>query len=82
VSPRTHKSKLPSSHVFEVALLKDGFQPKKCSRGSHLSYIKKVPGQLTRVVIVPLNRKEILEGTLSSMLRQAGWTKNYFQSLL
>jgi predicted RNA binding protein YcfA (HicA-like mRNA interferase family) len=82
VSPRSHKSKLPSTRDFESALVKDGFEPKRSTRGSHLPYIKKIPGQLTRVVIVPLNRKEILEGTLSSMLRQAGWTKEYFQSLL
>jgi len=82
VCPQSHKSKLPSTREFEAALLKDGFQPKKCSSGSHLPYIKKIPGQLTRVVIVPLNRKEILRGTLSSMLRQAGWTKDYFQSIL
>ena len=82
MSPQPHKSKLPSTHVFESALLKDGFKPKKSARGSHLAYIKKIPGQLTKVVIVPLNRKEIPEGTFSSMLRQAGWTKEYFQSLL
>jgi predicted RNA binding protein YcfA (HicA-like mRNA interferase family) len=76
-----HKSSLPSSREFEDALLKDGFQNKKCKSGSHLVYIKKFPGQLTRVVVVQMNRKEIPMGTLLSMLRQAGWTKDYFESL-
>jgi hypothetical protein len=44
-------------------------------------FIKKIPGQLTRVVVVQMNRKEIPIGTLLSMLRQAGWTKDYFESL-
>jgi predicted RNA binding protein YcfA (HicA-like mRNA interferase family) len=82
VSPQHHKSKLPSSKDIEAVLLKDGFLPKKCSSGSHQSYIKKIPGQLTRVVVVQLNRKEIPRGTLSSILRQAGWTKKYFELLL
>ena len=82
MSPQHHKSKLPSSKDIESVLLKDGFLPKKCSSGSHQSYIKKIPGQLTRVVVVQLNRKEIPRGTLSSILRQAGWTKKYFELLL
>lgn len=82
MSPQPHKSKLPSSKDIEAVLLKDGFMPKKGSSGSHQSYIKKIPGQLTRVVVVQLNRKEIPPGTLSSILRQAGWTRKYFESLL
>jgi predicted RNA binding protein YcfA (HicA-like mRNA interferase family) len=75
------RSGLPSSREFEDALLRDGFLNKKSRSGSHLVYFKKIPGQLTRVVIVQMNRKEIPPGTLSAMLRQAGWTKDYFESL-
>ena len=82
MSPRSHNSNLPSSKIFESALLKDGFLPKKCKRGSHLPYEKEVPGQITRIVVVPLNRKEIPMGTLSSMLRQAGWSREYFERLV
>jgi predicted RNA binding protein YcfA (HicA-like mRNA interferase family) len=75
------KSPLPSSHEFQDALVKDGFQSKKTGSGSHQVFIKKFPGQTTRVVVVPMNRREIPAGTLSSMLRQAGWTKEYFESI-
>ena len=74
------RSGLPSSKE-EDALLKDGFLNKKCRSGSHLVYIKKIPGHLTRVVVVQMNRKEIPAGTFSSILRQAGWTKQYFDSI-
>ena len=82
MSPQHHKSKLPSSKDIEVVLLKDGSLLKKCSPGSHQSYIKKIPRQLMRVVVVQLNRKEIPRDTLSSISRQAGWTKKYFELLL
>lgn len=82
MSPRSHKSKLPSSEAVEAALFKDGFKPRKSSGGSHRSYIREVPDKLTRVVVVPLNRKEIPSGTFSSILRQAGWTREYFETLL
>ncbi len=75
------RSSLPSSREFEDALLKDGFRNKKSGSGSHLVYVKEIPGQVTRVVVVQMNRKEIPVGTLSAMLRQAGWTKDYFESL-
>jgi predicted RNA binding protein YcfA (HicA-like mRNA interferase family) len=75
------RSGLPSSREFQDALIKDSFQSKKTTSGSHQVFFKKVPGQLSRVVVVPMNRKEIPAGTFSSMLRQAGWTKDYFESL-
>lgn len=82
MSPQSHRSKLPSSEEIEAALWKDGFTPRKSSGGSHRSYVRKIPGKLTRVVVVPLNRKEMPSGTFSSILRQAGWTREYFEKLL
>jgi predicted RNA binding protein YcfA (HicA-like mRNA interferase family) len=82
MSPRSHRSKLPSSKEIEAALRKDGFTPRKSSGGSHRAYIRRNPGILTRVVVVPLNREEMPEGTFSSILRQAGWTREYFENLL
>jgi predicted RNA binding protein YcfA (HicA-like mRNA interferase family) len=78
---RPRRSSLPSSREFEDALLKDGFRNKKSRSGSYLVYVKNIPGRVTKVVVVQMNRKEIPVGTLSAMLRQAGWTKDYFESL-
>lgn len=54
------------------ALLADGFHPRGKSRGgSHQVFRKELPGG-ARTVVVPLGKKEIPKGTLSSILRQAG----------
>ncbi len=81
MNPQSSRPGLPSSEEFEKALLKDGFLPKPRKGGSHHVFIKKNPDLLTRVVVVQMNRKEIPVGTLSSMLRQAGWTREHFESL-
>ncbi|MFA5869736.1 MAG: type II toxin-antitoxin system HicA family toxin [Candidatus Bathyarchaeia archaeon] len=48
-------------------------------RGSHIR-LKRVTGQ-TRIVIVP-DHKELAQGTLLSIIRQAGFTREDFLALL
>lgn len=49
-------------------------------KGSHVKLIKKT-SEKTWVVIVP-NHKEIAIGTFSSILRQAGMTREEFEKLV
>ena len=74
---------LCSSKEIISALKKDGFRPKsKSSRGSHQVFIKDLPNGCKRIVPVPLGKKEIPRGTLSSILRLAGISREDFIALL
>ncbi len=73
---------LPSSDELIKALIKDGFQPRgKSKRGSHQVFRKQL-SEGARNVIVPLGKKEIPQGTLGSILRQAGLTQRELANLL
>lgn len=62
-----------SSDQIIAALIKDGFQLRgKSKRGSHQVYVKYLLVNRKYFVTVPLGKKEIPRGTLSSILRQAG----------
>ena len=78
-------SQLPlcSSEQIIYALKRDGFQPRgKSRRGGHQVFIKPLPHRRTKVVPVPLGKKEIPRGTLSAILRLAGLTRERFRELL
>jgi predicted RNA binding protein YcfA (HicA-like mRNA interferase family) len=49
-------------------------------KGSHIRLKKKTPSE-TRIVIVP-NHDEIAKGTLISILRQAGWSRERMFEML
>ena len=73
---------LPSSDELVKALMKDGFQPRgKSRRGSHQVFRKQL-SEGARNVVVPLGKKEIPQGTLASILRQAGLTQRELANLL
>jgi len=73
---------LPSSDELIKALRRDGFQPRgKSRRGSHWVFRKEGP-EGARTVVVPLGKKEIPQGTLRSILRQAGLTQRELANLL
>jgi predicted RNA binding protein YcfA (HicA-like mRNA interferase family) len=73
---------LCSSDEIISALVKDGFQPRgKSKRGSHQVFIKYSSGKKF-IVPVPVGKKEIPRGTLSSILRLAGISRDRFLSLL
>lgn len=73
---------LPSSDEVIKALLKDGFLPRgKSRRGSHQVF-KKESSEGTKIVVVPLGRKEIPRGTLRSIVRQAGHEARNVAALL
>jgi predicted RNA binding protein YcfA (HicA-like mRNA interferase family) len=73
---------LCSSHEIIAALVKDGFQPRgKSKRGSHQVFIKYLAGKKF-IVPVPIGKKEIPRGTLSSIIRLAGLTRERFLSLV
>ena len=62
----------PGSDKVIKALLDDGFHARgKSGGGSHQVFRKETPTG-ARTVVVPLTKKEIPKGTLSSILRQAG----------
>jgi len=74
--------KLPSSNKLVAALIKDGFHPRgKSKRGSHQVFRKELPDR-SRIVVVPLGKKEIPRGTLRSIMRQAGLTEKQLADLL
>ena len=74
--------KLISSDKLIAALLKDGFHPRgKSKRGSHQVFRKELTDG-ARNVVVPLGKKEIPRGTVSSILRQAGLTERQLVDLL
>lgn len=78
-------SKLPlvSSQALIKALLKDGFQPRgKSRRGSHQALVKALPNGRKLIAIVPLGKREIPPGTLSSILRQAQIPRERLRELL
>ncbi|MCX8105970.1 MAG: type II toxin-antitoxin system HicA family toxin [Ignavibacterium album] len=66
--------KLYSSQEIERVLLKEGFEFKK-QKGSHGKF-KHLDG---RIVILPMNKKEIPEGTFRSILKQIGISKEDFE---
>jgi predicted RNA binding protein YcfA (HicA-like mRNA interferase family) len=65
-------TRLPSSQKIIQVLLRHGFELIS-QRGSHQKYRKN-----NRTVIVPAPRKEIPIGTLRSIIRQAGLTREDF----
>jgi predicted RNA binding protein YcfA (HicA-like mRNA interferase family) len=69
--------KLYSSLEIENVLLKNGFVF-KTQKGSH----GKFKHQDGRIVILPMNRKEIPIGTFRSILKQIGITKEEFEVLV
>lgn len=69
--------KLYSSLEIENVLLKNGFVF-KTQKGSH----GKFKHQDGRIVILPMNRKEIPIGTFRSKLKQIGITKEEFEKLV
>jgi len=73
--------KLPviSGHQVIKALSKAGFKVVG-RRGSHIRLKKKTPIK-TYIVIVPIH-PEIKRGTLNSILRQAGLTREEFLKLI
>lgn len=64
--------KLPSSREIIAVLLAHGFI-KESQKGSHQKYCKG-----NRTVIVPSPKKEIPIGTLQSIIKQAGLTRDDF----
>jgi len=64
--------KLPSSIEIIAVLLSHGFE-KVSQKGSHHKYCKG-----NRIVIVPSPKKEIPIGTLQSIIKQAGLTREDF----
>ncbi|MFC1908713.1 type II toxin-antitoxin system HicA family toxin [Chloroflexota bacterium] len=74
---------LCSSNEIISALKKDGFQLRgKSKRGSHQVFIKYLLVGSKFVVPVPIGKKEIPRGTLSSILRLAGLSRERFIELL
>ncbi|MBI2558422.1 type II toxin-antitoxin system HicA family toxin [Candidatus Woesearchaeota archaeon] len=69
------KLPLVSGSVVIKMLEKEGFLPVR-QRGSHVSLHKKVNGK-TLLVVVPM-KKEIKKGTLLSIIKQAGMTREEF----
>jgi len=64
--------KLPSSKAIIAVLLAHGFE-KVSQKGVHQKYCKG-----NRIVIVPSPKKEIPIGTLQSIIKQAGLTREDF----
>jgi predicted RNA binding protein YcfA (HicA-like mRNA interferase family) len=74
---------LCSSNEIISALKKDGFQPRgKSKRGSHQVFVKYLLVEQKLIVPVTLGKKEIPRGTLSSILRLAGLSRERFIDLL
>jgi len=74
---------LCSSNEIISALKKDGFQPRgKSKRGSHQVFVKYLLVEQKFIVPVPLGKKEIPRGTLSSILRLSGLSRERFIDLL
>lgn len=69
-------SKLYSSDHIQKVLIKLGFFF-VCQKGSH----GKFKNNLGRVVILPMNKKEIPMGTFRSILRQAGINEATFKTV-
>jgi predicted RNA binding protein YcfA (HicA-like mRNA interferase family) len=69
---------LPAREIVK-ALQKVGFDVVS-QKGSHMKLKKKTDTEM-RIVIVP-NHPEVLVGTLASILRQAGLTREEFLELL
>lgn len=73
------KLKLLSSTTVLKILSKQGFQVIR-QKGSHISLYKKVDNK-SCLVIVP-KKKQIKKGTLLSIIKQAGMTKDTFLKLV
>jgi predicted RNA binding protein YcfA (HicA-like mRNA interferase family) len=69
---------LPARRILK-ALQKDGFVV-VAQKGSHIRLKKRTKTEV-RIVIVP-NHKEIAAGTLHSIIRQAGWSKEKLEKML
>ena len=74
---------LCSSEQVISVLVKDGFRPRRESKaGSHRAFVKTLANGRKLVAVVPLGKKEIPRGTLSSILRQAKMSRERFAELL
>lgn len=73
--------KLPVLSARKVlkARQKNGFEI-VAQKGSHIR-LKKITPKETRIVVVP-NHPEVAKGTLLSILRQAGLTREEFMNLV
>lgn len=77
-------TRLPSLSSARVirALRAAGFvEAPDRGKGSHRAFYKEVPGERTRLVIVPY-RKDVARGTLMAIIDQAGLTRDEFLALL
>ena len=74
-------AKLPvlSGHELIKILKKIGFEPVR-QKGSHIVLVNNSAGP-KRAVVVP-NHKEIDQGTLLEIIRQAGLKRNDFEKLI
>ena len=71
---------MPSYSSLEVVRTLERIGFKKVSqRGSHLKLRMKSP-DMTRTVIVKMGAKDVPPGTMASILRQAGLSREEFQS--
>ena len=74
---------LLSSNELVAALKRDDFLPRgKSKRGSHQVFVKILPNRHKRIVPVPIGKKEIPRGTLSSILRLAGISRERLFELI
>jgi len=72
----------PGSDAVVKALVEDGFHSRgRSGGGSHQVFRKEMP-EGTRMVVVPLAKKEIPKGTFGSILRQAGPTAKHLEELI
>lgn len=71
------RSSTYSSDYIVKVLLQNGFRLVR-QRGSHLKLRK--GGARTRIVIVPMGRKDMRRGTFRSILQQSGLTEEDFRS--
>lgn len=71
--------KLPTLSGKEIIsiLLKEGFEIKR-QKGSHVTLYKKTPERGLYVTVPLHGNKEILPGTLLSIIRQSGLSKEEF----
>ncbi|MBI2899677.1 MAG: type II toxin-antitoxin system HicA family toxin [Planctomycetes bacterium] len=77
-------SKLPSLSSRDIirALRRAGFaEAPDRGKGSHRAFVRRIPGERMRLVIVPMG-KDIPRGTLLSILEQAGLSRDEFLRLL
>jgi predicted RNA binding protein YcfA (HicA-like mRNA interferase family) len=73
---------LCSSRQIVQALQRAGFAPVRRSRGSHQTFVRRLPDGSKRITVVVLGKREVPRGTLRRILERAGLTSEEFQALL